>query len=81
MYNRSTYLKVFGKPPHIHNINDAIKRQTIFNQLNIMVSYVDIIVLCYTVAILRDIYVMWPKCQVKWLCFHFKRMLITRLGQ
>ena len=31
-------------------INDAI--QTIFNQLNIMVPYVDIIGLCHSVAIL-----------------------------
>ena len=56
-------------------------RQTIFNQLNIMVPYVDIIGLCHSVAILWEIYVMRPKCHVRWLRFHFKRMLITGLGQ
>ena len=35
----------------------------------------------YSVAILWEIYVMQPKCHVKWLRIHFKRMLITRLGQ
>ena len=55
--------------------------QTNFNQLNIMVSYVDIIGLWHSVAILWEIYVMWPTCHVRWLGFHFKRMLIIGLGQ
>ena len=46
-----------------------------------MLLYVDIIVLCHSVAILREIYVMRSKCHVKWLSLHFKRMLITGLGQ
>ena len=49
-------------------------RQTIPNQLNIMVSYVDIIGLRHSFAILWEIYVMRHK-------FYFKRMLITRPGQ
>ena len=49
-------------------------RQTIFNQFNIMVSYVDIIGLFHSVTILWEFYVMQPKCQVRWLCFHFKSM-------
>ena len=36
-------------------------RQTIFNQLNILVLYVDIIGLCHSVAILWEIYVMRHK--------------------
>ena len=51
------------------------------NQLNIMVPYVDIICLCHSVAILLYIYVMRQKWHVKWVRFHFKRMLITGLGQ
>ena len=49
MYNRSLSFKVlFFKPPHMYT-NDAI----IDKQLNIMVSYVDIIGLCHhSVAIL-----------------------------
>ena len=38
---------LFGKPPHIE-INDAIIDKTIYNQLDIMVSYVDIVDLCET---------------------------------
>ena len=56
-------------------------RQIIFNLLNITVSYVDIIGLCHSVAILFEIYVMRPKCHVRWLRFHFKRIPITGLGQ
>ena len=36
--------------------------------------------LCPSVANLLEIYVMRPKCQVRWLRFHFKRMLIMGLG-
>ena len=43
--------------------------QTIFNQLNIMVPYVDIIGLGHSVAILEEIYVMRRKCHVRWLHF------------
>ena len=56
-------------------------RQTIFNQLNIIVPYVDIFGLCLSVANLWEIYMMRPQCHVKSLRFHFKRMLITGLGQ
>jgi hypothetical protein len=56
-------------------------RQTIFNQLNIMVPYADIIGLCHSVAILWEIYVMPHKCHMMWLHLHFKRMLITGLVQ
>ena len=45
-------------------------RQTIFNQLNIMVSYVDLIGLCHSIVFLWEIYVMRHKCHVSWLCFH-----------
>ena len=48
-------------------------RQTVFNQLNIMVSYVDIIGSCHSVAILWEIYVMRVKCHVRWLRFHFNK--------
>ena len=59
-------------------INHAI----VDNQLNIMLSYVYIIYLCYSsVAILGEIYMMWPKGLVRWLHLHFKRMLFTGLGQ
>ena len=37
-----------------------------------MVPYVDIIGLCHSVAILLEIYVMWHKCHVSWLRFHFQ---------
>ena len=56
-------------------------RQIIFNQLNIMVSYVVIIGLCNSVASLWEIYVMLPKFHVRWMRFHFKRMQITGLEQ
>ena len=49
-------------------------RQTILNQLNIMVPYVEIIGLCHSITILGEIYVMWHN-------FHFKRMQITGLCQ
>ena len=55
-------------------------RQTIFNQLNIMASYVDINGLCHSIPILWWIYVMRPKCRVRCLRFHFKRMTIMGLG-
>ena len=44
-----------------------------------MVSYVDMIGLCHSVAILQEIYEMQPKTHVMWQRFHFKRMLITGL--
>jgi hypothetical protein len=47
------------KPPQID------MTPTIFNQLNIMVPYVDIIGRIYSVAILGEIYVMQPKCNVR----------------
>ena len=66
MYNRSISFKVlFWKAPHI-KMTLIDKRQTIFNQLNIMVPYVDIIGLCHSIAILWKIY-------VRWLRFLFKR--------
>ena len=46
-----------------------------------MVSYVDIISLCQSVAILLEIYVMQLECNVRWLRFQFKRMIITGLDQ
>ena len=46
-----------------------------------MVFYEDIIGLCHSVAILKEIYVMRPKCHLRWLRFNLKRMLITGLGQ
>ena len=55
--------------------------QTIFNQLNIIVPYVDIIGICHIVAILWEIHVMRHKYHVRWLHFHFERMVITGLGQ
>ena len=54
-------------------------RRTIFNQLDIMVSYVDISYLCYSVAILLEIYMMWRKCHVRWLCFHSSTCLLRDL--
>ena len=54
-------------------------RQTIFNQLNIMVPNVDIIGLYHSLAILWEIYVMRHICHVSWNNFHFKRMAITGL--
>ena len=44
-------------------------RLKIFNQLKIMVSYVDVIGICNSVAILREMYVMRPKCEVAALPF------------
>ena len=40
-----------------------------------MVPYIYMIGLCHSVAILRH------KCRVRWLRFHFKRILITGIGQ
>ena len=60
-------------------INDAVAilyRQTIFNQLNILVP---VIGLCHNVTILWEIYVMRHKCYVRLHNFHFKRMIITGL--
>jgi hypothetical protein len=54
-------------------------RKTIFNQLKIMVSYVDINGLCHNVPIIWEIYVMRPKCHMWWLRFNLKRMLVNRL--
>ena len=57
-YNRSICFKVlFWKQPYII-YRWRYYRQTIFNELNIMVSYVDKIVLCHSVAILWEFYVM-----------------------
>ena len=56
-------------------------RQTIFNQLDIMVPYVDIIGVCHSVAILLEIHVLRHKCHVRWLRSHFKRRVIIGLGQ
>ena len=51
MYNRSISFKVlFWKPPYMY-INDAIIDKKILNQLNIMVTYVDINGICHSVAI------------------------------
>ena len=56
-------------------INDAI----IFNQLNIMVPYVDIIGLCYSVAILWEI--LWCGINVKWGgCACLLRDFVNRLS-
>ena len=65
MHNRSIYFSIILKATSY--INDPI-RQTIFDQLNSMVSYVDIIGLCHSVTILCEIYVIWP-CEVAALPF------------
>ena len=44
-----------------------------------MVPYVDIIVICHSVAIVAEIYVMRHKYNERWKNFNFKRMLITGL--
>ena len=76
MYNRSLSFEVlFWKSLHIYK---SYYRQTIFNQLNIMVPYIDIT--GHSVTILWEIFVMQHKCHVRWHNFHFKRMLITGLG-
>ena len=80
IYNRSISFKVYFKS-HILYKGRYYSKQTIFNQLSNMVSYVDIIGLCHSVTILRRIYVMRPKCYVRYLRFQFKQMLITGLGQ
>ena len=54
-----------------------MKPLKIVNQLNIMVSYVDMIGLSQPQ--LRNF--MRPKCQVMWLRYYFLRMLIAELGQ
>jgi hypothetical protein len=56
-------------------------RQKNFNQLKIIVTYVDIIGLCHSVAIFWEVYVMRHKCHVWWHNFHLKGMLITGLCQ
>ena len=50
MYNRGYLLSIILKATSY--INDAIYRQTIFNQLDIIVPYEDIIGLCLSVIIL-----------------------------
>ena len=72
-------LKYYFESHHIYKWRHY--RQTIFNQLNIMVPYVDIIGLCPSLAILWEIYVIRHKCNVRWLRFHFKWILIMGLGQ
>ena len=69
MYNRSMSFKVLcWKTPHICIVQHMYKwrhyRQTIFNQLNSMVPYVDIISLCHSVTISWKIYVMRRKYHV-----------------
>ena len=72
IYKGSIYLlKYYFKSQLIQKLH--YYRQTIFNQLNIMVPYVDIIGLCHSVAILQEIYVMQHKYHVRWHNFHFKR--------
>ena len=82
-YNISTYVYLLKYHFESHLIYKwRYYRQTILNQLNIMVPYIDIIGLCFSVATWWKIYVMRPKCHVKWLRSHFKRMLIyTGLGK
>ena len=56
------------------------KPQTIFNQLNIEVPYVDIIGLCHRVAISWEIYVIRLKCHVMWLdLFHETLCLVINV--
>ena len=47
-------------------------RQTIFNQLNIMLPLLDIIDICHSITILWEIYMMRHKCHVMWLRFYFR---------
>ena len=58
MYNKSISFKVlFLKPPHI---KWRYYRQKNFNQLDIKVSYVDIIGLCHNVAIFENLCAALP---------------------
>ena len=77
IYNRSISFKVLFLKPYI---NDAIIENNL-QPIKYYVSYVDINGLCHSVAILLEIQVMPHKCHVRWLRFHFKRMLIMGLGQ
>ena len=60
MYNRSMSFKVLFESHLIYKWR--YYRQSNFNQLNIMVPYVDIIGLCHSVAILWDVNGMWGSC-------------------
>ena len=60
MYNRSIFLKYSFESQLIYKWR--YYRQTIYNQLDIMVSYVDIIGLCHSVGIFEKS-VMQPKYQ------------------
>ena len=63
MHNRSIFLSINLKATsYINDANIAIR--TIFNHLNIMVPYVDIIGLCHSVAILWKS--MWCSIKVMW---------------
>ena len=79
MYNGSLLLKYYFESDNIYKWRYF--RQTLFNQLNVMVSYVDIIGQCHIVALLWEIYVMRRTCDVRGLRFSFKRMLITGLNR
>ena len=65
---------IFKATSCIYKHHHKYHRQTIFNQLNNMVPYIDIIGLW-------EMYVMRHKCHERWLHFHFKVMLITALGR
>ena len=58
VFIRSIRFKLlFWKPPHICTYKWCYYRQTIFDQLNIMVPHVDIVGLCHSFEILWEIYV------------------------
>ena len=75
MYNKSVSLKYYFESHIIYKW--CYYSQTIFNQSNIMVPYVDTIGLCHSVTILWEVYVMRHKCHFRWHNFHFKQMLIN----
>ena len=57
-------------------------RQTIFNQLNIKVSYVyKLVYFILSQFYEKSIWCCLAKCYLRWLRFHFKRMIIKGLDK
>ena len=63
MFKRSKSFKYYFESHLIYK--RRYYRQTILNQINIMVPYVDIISLCFRITILWEIFVMRHKCHVR----------------
>ena len=77
IYNRSISFKNYFESHHIYKWC-YYRKQSSIKHYGTLRKYIS---LCYIVAILWEIYLTWHQCHVRWLRFHFERLLITGLGQ